>query len=362
MWVVRAVELDDLDSLLALIRTATKGLTSLQLDRTRLLDRIEQSVFAFSRSSPSPWGEPYVLVMADTETGEVVGTATVFAKTGGYQPFYTYQVVTTDHHSELLGVHQRRTRLELLRIHDGPTEIGSLFLLREHRGAGRGRWLSLARFALIAMRPTRFADRVIAEMRGYAEDDGTVPFWESVAARFIPVDFAVADTMSTVNKQFIEELMPHEPIYLNLLPPHVRKHLGQVHAETVPALRMLEGEGFRNVDQVDIFDGGPVVSCETTEIDAVRRCQWMTVAEIVDGPVVEGHRRHDSQVQTPPVIVASESGGFTSLLTHVRQVEASGQGAMAGLTGESEIVLGRDDAVALGVERGSRCMLLPLTR
>lgn len=343
MWVVRAVALEDFESLLALVRTATKGLTSLQLDRTRLLDRVEESVFAFSRRNPTPSGEPYVLVMADKISGEVVGTSTVFAKTGGYQPFYTYQMVTTDHRSEQLGVAQRRTRLQLQRIHDGPTEIGSLFLRRAHRGQGRGRWLSLARFSLIAMRPARFADRVIAEMRGYAEDDGTVPFWESVAARFIPVDFAIADTLSTVNKQFIEEMMPHEPIYLNLLPEAVRDRLGDVHSETVPALRMLQSEGFQKTDQVDIFDGGPVVSCETANIHAVRRTRRATVREILDRPP-----ESDS-----PLIVATEKDGFTSLLTTIRQIES-------GTDADGGVAIARQDAELLAAEPGSHCFVLPL--
>ncbi len=68
MWVVRAVQIEDLDALDALVQSATRGLTSLQLNRERLLDRVEHSVFAFSRTSMSPVGEPYVLVLANDET------------------------------------------------------------------------------------------------------------------------------------------------------------------------------------------------------------------------------------------------------------------------------------------------------
>ncbi len=50
MLLVRAVRIDDLDDLLRLVRSATQGLTSLQLNREQLLDRIEQSVFAMSRT------------------------------------------------------------------------------------------------------------------------------------------------------------------------------------------------------------------------------------------------------------------------------------------------------------------------
>ena len=42
MWIVRSVRIDDIDALFELAQSATKGLTSLQLDRARLLDRVEQ--------------------------------------------------------------------------------------------------------------------------------------------------------------------------------------------------------------------------------------------------------------------------------------------------------------------------------
>jgi arginine N-succinyltransferase len=336
MWTVRAVQIEDLDALNALVQSATRGLTSLQLDRPRLLDRVEQSVFAFSRTGPIPRGEPYVLVLVNDKTGELVGTSTIYAKTGGYQPFYVYRVVESDHHSEMLGISAHRVRLDLDRIHDGPTEIGSLFLRRKYRGEGRGRWLSLARFALIAMLPHRFGDRVIAEMRGKANPDGSVPFWDAVAGRFIPTDFATVDTMSTVSKQFIEEMMPQHPIYLDLLPQQVRDGIGKVHDETRPAIAMLNSEGFTETDMVDIFDAGPVISCDTNKIKAVSRCQEMLIADIADdrGPMTK-------------LIVASRAGGFTSVLADV-SLEDGG------------ITLGTAEAKALDVQPGSSCFVLPM--
>lgn len=335
MWTVRAVRIDDLEALHLLVQSATRGLTSLQLDRTRLLDRVEQSSFAFSRTSMSPRGEPYVLVLVNDVTGELVGTSTIYAKTGGYQPVYAYRLIESDHHSDLLGVSHHRTILDLQRIHDGPTEIGSLFLRRKFRGDGRGRWLSLSRFALIAMMRHRFADRVIAEMRGRANPDGSVPFWDAVAGRFIPTEFAIADAMSTVSKQFIEEMMPQHPIYLDLLSADIRGGIGKVHSETEPALKMLLDEGFRETDLVDIFDAGPMISCETENIRAVRRCREMTVAEVVD----------DLPEDTPVMILCSGTAGFTSVKNPAQT------------TGD-RLVINRRSAKGLRVDVGSSCFVL----
>lgn len=337
MWIVRAVRIEDMDALHQLVQSATRGLTSLQLDRAQLLDRVEQSTFAFRRIGSSPHGEPYVLVLFNTETGELVGTSTVYAKTGGYQPMYAYQLIASDHRSELLGVHHHRERLELQRIHDGPTEIGSLFLRGVYRGQGRGRWLSLARFAVIAMMPHRFADRVIAQMRGKANPDGSVPFWDSVTGRFIPTTFATADAMSTVSKQFIEELMPQHPIYLDLLPPPIREGIGGVHDETAPAMKLLLQEGFTLTDWVDIFDAGPVIRCETHQIKAVQRCRPLPVAQVVD----------QTQDNWERFILASPAEGFTSTMGTAR-------------LDDDAIVIGRADAEALQLDVGDSCHVLPL--
>ncbi|MEM1070406.1 MAG: arginine N-succinyltransferase [Planctomycetota bacterium] len=337
MWVVRAVRIEDLDGLHSLVQSATRGLTSLQLDRSRLLGRVEESTFAFSRVGPSPRGEPYVLVLMNEATGELVGTSTVYAKTGGYQPFYAYEIIESDHYSEIMNVRHHRTRLDLSRIHDGPTEIGSLFLRGKYRGEGRGRWLSLSRFALISMLPHRFADRVIAEMRGKANPDGSVPFFEAVAGRFIPTEFANVDAMSTVSKQFIEEMMPQHPIYLDLLPDEVRHGIGEVHSETVPALAMLKAEGFAATDFVDIFDAGPVISCERKQINAVRRSREMKVRRIVDHPTGQASKQ----------MVATAFDGFTSV---VAAIETDGD----------QVVIGAEEAKRLHVDVGSTCVTTPL--
>lgn len=303
---IRAVQLEDIDALLEMISSVTPGLTTLMLDRARLLERVERSHFAFTRKSESQAGEPYVLVMEDMASGRLIGTSTVYGKTGGYEPFYAYRVVTTTHVSPQLDLYDRkRTSLHLQRIFDGPTEIGSLFLLPEFRGSGRGRLLSLARFAMIAQRPHRFAKGVIAEMRGHCDQHGVSPFWEAVMRPFFEVDFTVADALSTVSKPFIEEMMPQFPLYVDLMPPPAREVIGKVHHETEPAVKLLIEEGFRATDMVDIFDAGPVMQCPADTINAVKRCSERTVSRIHNDPI------------GTQAIVSSKHQGFRAMLATV---------------------------------------------
>jgi arginine N-succinyltransferase len=253
-------------------------MTSLNIDKPQLADRIERSHFAFRRTMEKPEGAPYVFVMQDTETKSLIGTSCIFSKTGGFEPFYAYRVVNEVSHSELLQQSYDTRSLQLVKIHNGPTEIGSLFLLPEYRGKGCGKLLSMSRFAYMAQKPKRFSSSTIAEMRGYLNEQNESPFWDAIGAHFFKMDFPRADSLSMIDKQFIEDLMPKHPIYLDLLPEPAKQALGRVHNQTKAALAMLETQGFRRNSMVDIFDGGPIVECPTAEIMAIKNSRLLPLA------------------------------------------------------------------------------------
>ena len=222
MVIVREVALEDLDALWDLIGQANAGMTSLNIDKEQLADRIERSHFAFRRLTERAEGAPYVFVMQDLVTGRLVGTSCIFSKIGGFEPFYAYRIVEEKHYCELLKQTQEIKSLHLIKTHNGPTEIGSLFLRPEYRGHGCGKLLSMSRFAYIHAHPKRFASQTIAEMRGFLDPNGVSPFWEAIGSHFFKIDFPRADSLSMIDKQFIEDLMPKYPIYLELLPKDAR--------------------------------------------------------------------------------------------------------------------------------------------
>ncbi len=309
MEIVRAVRMEDLDQLWDLIEQSTYGLTTLQITKEQLSERIELSSFAFTRKVEKATGDPYVMVMEDLHSKTLVGLSCIFSKTGGYEPFYSYRRVMELQSCEHLGIQQEIEVLVLDKLHDGPTEIGSLFLRPDYRGKGRGRLLSLARFLFMAMHPRRFSDRVIAEMRGVSTDQGQSPFWDAILQHFFKMQFPQADRLSTINKRFIEDLMPRHPIYTCLLSDEVRAVMGQVHPNTLPALAMLEAEGFCITNHIDIFDGGPMVSCPREKIGAVQRSRFGRVSQIV------------SDVDQNLMMLASKQGGFRAMLSSARSSE-----------------------------------------
>ncbi len=147
--------------------------------------------------------------------------------------------------------------------HTGSSELCTLFLDPEWRKEGNGYLLSKSRFMFMAAFRDKFNDKVVAEMRGVIDEHGYSPFWQSLGKRFFSMDFSRADFLcGTGQKAFIAELMPKHPIYTHFLSQEARDVIGQVHPQTAPARAVLEKEGFRYRNYIDIFDGGPTLECD----------------------------------------------------------------------------------------------------
>ncbi|MEW4564493.1 arginine N-succinyltransferase [Bremerella sp. JC770] len=278
---IRPVEQRDLDQLHELAQLTKYGLTTLPKDRSTFEKRVRQSLRAFDDlNDADPQGQLYLFVMEDTTLQKVVGTCGIVSKVGGFKPFYAFRLETETQESKTLNSKHEHRVLHLVKNHDGPTEIGSLFLHPEFRGGGNGRALSLSRFLFLAEYPNLFEQEVIAEMRGVVDEQGHSPFWEALGVHFFGIDFPNADMLSLINKDFIEELIPRHPVYLDLLSPEAQAAVAEVHPNTVPARRLLESEGFAYDNLVDIFEAGPVLHCSQQAIRVVRESRVLPVASI----------------------------------------------------------------------------------
>lgn len=272
MMVIRPICQKDLKSLYRLAEKTGIGFTSLVADEDVLQTKIDSAVRAFSKENIStPTDEDYLMVLEDSTTGNVVGTCGILATVGLEEPFYSYHLGTVTHASRELGVHNAIPTLILNNDFTGFSEICTLFLEEDYRHSKNGQLLAKARFMFMAQFPERFTEKVFAEMRGVSDENGVSPLWESLGRHFFSIDFDQADELTAQgNKQFIAELMPNNPVYVNLLPQKARDVLGQVHINTVPARRLLEQEGFRYENYVDIFDGGPSLEARLQDIRAIR--------------------------------------------------------------------------------------------
>jgi len=285
MIIIRPVKQTDLDALLALASDAGYGLTTLPHDRELLRKKILKSERSFRDKGDCPAGEAFLFVAEDLETRRVVGTSGIVSKVGGFQPFYAYRLESSMHQSEIRGVHKEIQTLHLIAEHNGPSEIGSLFLAPDFRRDSNGRLLSLARFLFMAEYAACFDPVVVAELRGVIDATGRSPFWDALGRHFFDVELPKADYLTMVDKRFIADLMPRHPIYTPLLPIEAQKVIGEVHQQTRPALKLLESEGFHFAKMVDIFDAGPVVTCRLQDIRATRESRDAIVTEIIEAEV-----------------------------------------------------------------------------
>jgi arginine N-succinyltransferase len=286
MLVIRPVTSSDLEQFFGLAELTGVGLTNLPKDRELLSKRIRQSEAAFAHIPDHPHGESYLFVMEDPEAGKIVGASGIMSKVGGYQPFYEYKIETQLFESKIINVRKEVPILMLVTEHDGPAEVGSLFLHPDYRKDRNGRFLQSVRFLFMAERPQAFEPTVVSEIRGVLDEQGHSPFWDALGRNFFGIDFAEADRLSVVNKKFIADLMPRHPIYVPLLPKSAQAVIGQPHPESARAIKNLETEGFKFANMVDIFDAGPVYSCMRDEIRTVAKSRRAGVVEISDS--IEG--------------------------------------------------------------------------
>lgn len=284
MFVIRPARKDDLDRLVELAASIEGGgMTTLPADQGILREKIRSSTQNLERDITDPGPESYLLVLEDTETGTVGGTAAVFARIGLEKAFYTYSLTKTTHVSAELGQHNTHDVLNLVNDYIGFAEVGSLYLDPEFRQPGNGRMLARARYLLIGEHRERFPDEVVAEMRGWQDEDGSSPFWNALGQRFFGMTFHEADTLSaTSNNQFIADLMPKSPVYVDLLPKEARDVIGVSHKDTVPALKLLQWEGFHYHRHVDIFDAGPCLQARVDDIRAIRDARISSVGAIIE--------------------------------------------------------------------------------
>ena len=284
-WFMRPALSTDLDAVMELAELTGSGFTNLPSDRDSLMERLTWSDNSFKRALDAPDDELYMLLLEEAGTGRIGGSAMIFSRLGVRWPFYSYKIAALSQRSQELGRTVKLDVLHLVNDFNGTTEVGGLFLHPDLRSEGLGGLLSRSRYLFIARHRQRIADRVIAELRGQITPMGNSPFWDGLGRQFFNMDFQDADRFNGIHgNQFIADLMPKLPIYTALLPQSARDAMGHPHDSGVPAMRMLEKEGFHFDGYIDIFDGGPTMVADTDRLRTVAMAREVSVGEITDLP------------------------------------------------------------------------------
>lgn len=319
----------DLAALYEMAKLTGGGFTNLPPDRKSLVAKLDRSAEALNRTEKGD--DLFVLVLENAGTGEVRGTCQIFSEVGRRWPFYSYRMGTLTQSSQELGRTFRADMLTLCTDLEGASEVGGLFLHPGERAGGLGMLLARSRYLFIRQHRARFADRVLAELRGVIDEAGGSPFWDGLAGRFFGMSFQEADEFNAIHgNQFIADLMPKHPIYTAMLTEAARHVIGVPHPNGRAAMRMLEAEGFRHDSYIDIFDGGPTMLADTDRIRTLADARELRVDRIAS-PGDVGERF---------LLAAGQLGDFRSIFADILVDDVGA------------VTISAIDAAVLGVQQG----------
>lgn len=269
-YVFRPIQEFDLPAILEIAGQKGPGFNSLPNDAKAMQAKVIQSINSFAEKLDIN-KRYYFFVLENSDTQEIMGSASIESNLGYFWPFYKYKISTLVQVSKALNQYKEHQILNLVSEHQGVTELGALYLKPAYRGGGRGTFMSRARCLFIAEFLNNFSEKIVADMRGISNQDEISPFWEAIGHYFSDMRYSEASHLkATKGSQFLIDLMPHLPIYIDSLPETAKKVIGKVHENTAPALHVLEKEGFQFENYVDIFDGGATIEVKKLHLKTVR--------------------------------------------------------------------------------------------
>lgn len=283
-FLIRSIQFDDLDDVLALAKIAGDGMTSLPTKSRNLEAKIEASCATFNNHEIERTAQQFFLVLEDLKEQKIVGTCCIYVSVRHEgQPFHSYKINYERIYSQTLKREFIRDYLTLDENREPASVIGSLFLHPDYRGKGLAKWLSRIRYVLMKAKEDVLEDTVLSEIRGYIDQDGNSPYWNSFGKKYFGMSFPKAEKwIRKKGYQFVYELMPKEPIPLFLLPEEAWEYIGKPHDLSVPAMKMLLSEGFDYNDTIDFFDGGPQFSVKMKNIHTFTRTHKIYFQELKD--------------------------------------------------------------------------------
>ena len=280
-WLLRPVQPDDLQALLAMAAASPDGINSLPEDEAKMRARIEASVRSFESPDDASGEETYLFVLEDRLVNRLRGCSGIAARAGFSDRFYTYRNEFVVHANAELGVWRRMHTLNLCHDLAAATLLTSFYVDPKVDDPAAAQLLSRSRLLFIAAHPDRFAELIVAEHPGVTDVNGQSPFWDAVGRRFFQMDYAGAEAVvGARNKALIGDLMPMAPVYVALLPPEAQWALGQLHPLGELPFSILMDEGFDADTYVDIFDGGPTVQASLQSLRTVREAFELEVEDV----------------------------------------------------------------------------------
>lgn len=254
--------------------TAILPLANEQGARHASLPKTTQSLRSFIQTSEDSFRTPkgqtaqsgnYFWVLTDQD--QVVGTIAIEAFTGQKEPFYSYRRETLINASYRLKVKQSIPVLYQSHELAGYSQLHSITLASEHRNPRAIAFLIQGILLFIAEHASYFSDRLLFEFPGFKDERGESPLWNDLGQHFFQMSLKEACYHASIeDKALIAQLMPNQPLYENLLSNTTQSTLGEPQQDLADYYQAFISEGFRPSNHIDIFDGGPCLTCFTSSL------------------------------------------------------------------------------------------------
>ena len=242
---VRLAKVKDCQEIYELISTGDSGMTTLPKSKEQVLERINWSKRSLNKKIKKPGKDSYLFVLKDNN--RIVGISAIYTSVSknGSSVFFKRKKINIS--SKSLKFKKSLDAIQLYRVNTPYTELGTLFLHPKYRGKGRGSLLSLARFKFMALWPERFDKSVVAEIRGFNNND-----------------------ISYIDNSFITESIPKHPFLVSPLNKSAQRIIGAPNDKAIPALKMMKSQNFKANDLIDVIDAGPCLQCKFKDIKIVK--------------------------------------------------------------------------------------------
>ena len=348
MLFVRPGRLSDLDALAQMARAAQPVLHSLPHDRRALEARVALSEDSFRAQVDFPGEEVYLFVLEDSETGKLLGTASIVAAAGYAEPFYVFRNDALIHASRELHVNRKIHALTMSHELTGISRLAGFYIDPSLRGDAAAHLLSRARMMYIAANRRRFTPEVFSLLLGVTDEAGTSPFWEAVGRKFFGRDFAQIEIASGGrSRTFIAEVMPSYPLYVPLLPDEAQRVIGEPNEKALLSYDIHLEEGFEPDRFVDIFDAGPVLTAQVDRSACVRFNETKTVRETSESAA------RDERQSSAYLVASNREGDFRCVLAELPN-ERGQDAPLAGHARAALDVMHGDSVRCVLLHRGAR--------
>ncbi|MBC7455362.1 MAG: arginine N-succinyltransferase [Massilia sp.] len=261
MHIVRPAGLLDIAALETLSAQTMPGVHTLPKTRAGIAASVERSIASFAAHVDIPSEESYLFVLENQDSGEIVGTAAMFASAGSNGTYFSFRNDVIQQVSRDLNISHSVHALTLCSELTAYSQLSAFYVRDRDSASLEAALLSRARLLFAVLAPHRFGERFFVPLAGVTDADGSSPFWEALGRKFFKMDFLDAERTigGARNRTLTVELMPHYPVYVPLLPGAAQAAMGQIHPDGELAFTLLTQEGFEADDYIDIFDGGPIL-------------------------------------------------------------------------------------------------------